>query len=84
MISINPPYTNMIFGGIKPMEFRKKVLNEVLKRPPQNMYFCELIQKKRFEEMLRHHAQGYHVDQKTVEETIHNLVEKYGKISEII
>ena len=34
MVSINPPYTNMVFGGIKPMEFRKKVLNEMLKDDP--------------------------------------------------
>lgn len=34
MASINPPYSNMIFGGIKPMEFRKKVLNEMLKDDP--------------------------------------------------
>lgn len=26
MISINPPYTDMIFSGYKPFEFRKKVL----------------------------------------------------------
>lgn len=42
MISINPPYTNMIFGGIKPMEFRKKVLNEMLKDDPdRNIYVYE-------------------------------------------
>lgn len=29
MISINPPYTDMIFSGCKPFEFRKQVLKEM-------------------------------------------------------
>lgn len=30
LVSINPPYTNLIFSGEKPMEFRRKVLNSML------------------------------------------------------
>ena len=42
MISINPPYTRMIFGGTKPMEFRKKVLNDMLKEDPEmDVYIYE-------------------------------------------
>lgn len=29
MISINPPYTDMILNGYKPVEYRKKILKNI-------------------------------------------------------
>lgn len=41
IMSINPPYTNMVFGGIKPIKFRKKVLNEMLNANELEKYSVE-------------------------------------------
>lgn len=48
IISINPPYTDMILSGYKPMEFRRQVLKDMLQTEsqPRKLYIYETKNKK--------------------------------------